>query len=107
MQIIKRKELCYHHFADSSTKLQKQGSDSFDSSTVSSGDTGINEPSDLHTPSSFNSNLSALSGHLEEALHLDLRDDGQMAAQQIGDSLDDKVSCCTIQVDEALNEQAK
>ncbi|PVD31744.1 hypothetical protein C0Q70_07162 [Pomacea canaliculata] len=76
---------------DSSTKLQKQGSDSFDSSTVSSGDTGINEPSDLHTPSSFNSNLSALSGHLEEALHLDLRDDGQMAAQQIGDSLDDKV----------------
>ncbi|KAK7087352.1 eukaryotic translation initiation factor 4E transporter-like isoform X2 [Littorina saxatilis] len=52
--------------------MEKQGSESLDDSAMGS---GVMEGGELHTPSSFNSNLSALSAHMDDALHLGPHDE--------------------------------
>ena len=69
--------------------LEKQGSDSFEDSALGSGELGM-EHSEHHTPSSFNSNLSALSSQMEEGLHLGSHDDSPFH-HHLPDGLDDKV----------------
>ena len=71
--------------------LEKPGSESFEDSALGSGELGL-EPSELHTPSSFTSNLSALSSHMEEGLHLGPPDDSPYHHHHHGpDGMDDKV----------------
>ncbi|XP_076472828.1 uncharacterized protein LOC143302173 isoform X2 [Babylonia areolata] len=74
----------------SKRSTEKRGSESFDDSAVGSGEMGV-ETSELHTPSSFTSNLSALSNQMEEGLHLGVSQDDSPGLRHDQDTVEDKV----------------